>query len=380
MAEGQRPRQIAGIDPTAIAWVVPLLLFFVMADLALLEESRAIRDTRALVSSNDQRRALTPAAVVELREDLAARPLSANLLNRVLVSGQVNGEAEGDAGWALLDRLGFRAQDARYNLLLRAAEEGDGDAVLRHIDVLLRRGKGREELYDILSAFERQQDTRALLAGTLRSGPPWATDYVSNVKSVVSKGDLKNRLDLLRSVEGVVRMPAADLAGMMAKAIEYQDEESLSYLDRIARRGDLDFAPAEANAALPTQWTFPQTDAIQSFAIDDAEAMVRVEFSGLRSQTVVSRHLVAAGDASRTGGFAMMARSRDGGELPQLILRIACPEVTRIIGVVSTKAQDFRISSPLSCAIARLELVAISTATARPSTFDLTYGARGLPQ
>lgn len=379
MVEGAKSRRIAGIDPIAIALVMPLLLLFIAADLALIAESRAMRETRAIISSNDQRDALTPSAFADLRKDLAARPLSADLLNRLLVSWPADEIGE-NAGWILLDSLGLRAHDARYNLLLRAAEQGDGEAVMRHIDVLLRRGKGRDELYGILSAFERQQDTRTLLAGTLRSDPPWAADYVSNVKSVVSKGDLENRLDLLRSLEGVVRTPAADLAGMMAKAIEYQDDESLSYLDRIARRRDLHFAPAEVNAALPTQWIFPQSDAIQSFAIDDANAAVRVQFSGFRSQTVVSRHLVAAGDVSRKGGFTMMARSGDGGELPQLILRIACPEGTRVLGVVSSQRQDFSIPSPLSCAIPRLELVAISAATARPSTFDLTYGARGLPQ
>jgi hypothetical protein len=379
MAEGTKSRRIAGIDSIAIAWVMPLLLFFIIADLALLAESRAIRETRAIISSNDQRNALSPSAFADLREDVAFRPLSANLLNRVLVSWPAD-ETRANAGWILLDSLGLRAQDARYNLLLRAAEQGDGEAVMRHIDVLLRRGKGRDELYGILSAFERQQDTRALLAGTLRSSPPWAADYVSNVKSVVSRSDLENRLDLLRSVEGVVRIPAADLSGMMAKAIEYQDDESLSYLDRIARLGDLRFAPAEANAALPTQWIFPQSDAIQSFAIDDADATVRVEFSGSRSQTVVSRHLVLTGDASRTRGFTMMARSEDGGELPQLILRIVCPQGTRVMGVVTSQRQNFRIPSPLPCAIPRLELVAISAAMARPSTFDLAYGARGLPQ
>ncbi|GGD50765.1 hypothetical protein GRI62_06475 [Erythrobacter arachoides] len=375
--EGKGPERTSHLDIKAVVFVLPLLLFFVIGDLALIAERRAIIETRALISNSDTRSALRPAEVADLREDLATRPLSANLLNRVLVSLQAGGEVEGDAGWALLDRLGFRAQDARYNLLLRAAAQNNGVGILRNIDILLRRGKEPEEFYGILSAFESQEGTRSLLASNLRSNPPWAADYLSNVRNIGNQVAFQNRVELLKAIETVVRIPPEDFISLMRKGIEYQDAEGLAYLDRIAGQHGPEFAPVEANDAFPTNWNFPQNNSIQSFGIDGADATVRIEFVGSRSQTIVFRHLVPAIRPQPARKFAMVAISRDGGELPQLILRIACPNGLQVIGVITSRKQEFETQSSTSCAIPRLELVAISAVTARPSTFDLVYSAEG---
>lgn len=183
---------------SAILLFVALLAFTAFAWMQQQAGARFVSDPAwSLIAAGDAK--APPVLVARTRALLAEQPLDQPRFN-LLFAAEAKGEMDAGRRAAFaktLGALGWRDTASQQNLIMEAARVNDPQAMVLHIDALLRRGRMVDNILPVLVQVEAVPEAAALLADRLALQPNWRTRYLRESGLLASPQALTARARLL---------------------------------------------------------------------------------------------------------------------------------------------------------------------------------------
>ena len=310
---------------SAILLFVALLAFTAFAWMQQQAGARFVSDPAwSLIAAGDAK--APPVLVARTRALLAEQPLDQPRFN-LLFAAEAKGEMDAGRRAAFaeaLGALGWRDTASQQNLIMEAARVNDSQAMILHIDALLRRGRMVDNILPVLVQVEAVPEAAALLADRLALQPNWRTRYLRESGLLASPQALTARARLLeRMLEKGDRLTNSEL------------KPSLDAMMRAGLREDAARIAMRANPVGGDKATIHDPDFSQYLSLSQEDREYPLPFEW----TTANRPGISAQIAPRGGGRGQLQLRWSGVGAPVMARTMV------LLGQVPPSRLDVRVDS-----------------------------------
>lgn len=363
-----------------IAVSVVLISAVIAISLAFARHSIAVSDTVSL----RQVPMFTSAPAIsvgQIKSQLRATPLQPDLLHGLIAhrvherGAKVLSKPEREA----LESLGWQSTVIQLDLLQDGIARNDEEAVLTRIDGLLRRGKQKQPLVNILVQLEQSGAyARGKLVELLTAQPQWRSDFLTAPVGMAGTNAVIARAETLDAMFARGLKPLrAEVAPIVNRLAEAQYDERAETLWRkfhnIGPNTSLPFDPGfvllassqpnEPYLTMVYEWRAGQGTGLsaRASAIGDNSALLNVRWDGRGAPVMLMQRLVTA-----PGRFAITVKGSllDRSALKRIAFVFFCDGQAPVFHDRLTQGPNggfvFTANEPVSCSNPDMRLVGMS--------------------